>query len=229
METIKLTAKTRDAGKALRALRTNSMVPAVVYGHGTKNRNLAVSYNEFAKAFKTAGESSLIDIDIEGDGSVKVLVKDTQVQPLTGRFTHVDFYEVNLKEKLRAEIALNFVGESPAVKELGGSLVKSLDSLSVECLPTDLVPHIDVDVTSLKAFDQMIHVKDLVVPPGITVLDNPEEVVVLAEAPMTEEQYKAMEAAPAAAVDVTAVKTEAEIKKAEEEAKKAAEAEAAKE
>ena len=226
MEMIKLTAKTRPAGKGLRALRTNSMVPAVVYGHGTKNRNLAVSYNEFAKAFKTTGESSLIDLDIEGDGTVKVLVKDTQVQPLSGRFTHVDFYEVNLKEKLRAEIVLRLVGESPAVKELGGSLVKSVESLSVECLPTDLVSHIDVDVTVLKAFGQMIHVRDLTVPKGVEVLDDMNDVVVIAEAPMTEEQYKAMEAP--AAVDVTAIKTEGEVKKAEEEAKKAAD-EAAKE
>ncbi len=227
METIKLAAQKREAGKGLRKLRENSLVPAVMYGHSTKNRNVAVPYNEFAKAYKAAGESTLLDLEIGGDGAIKALVKDVQVDPLTNRFTHVDFYEVNLKEKLRTEIALNFAGESPAVKELGGSLVKSLDRVKVECLPTDLVHAIDVDVSALKTFDSMIHVGDLKVPKGIVILDNPKEVVATAEAPMTEEQIKAMEAP--AAVDVTAIKTEAEEKKAAEEAKKAEETAATKE
>lgn len=226
MEAIKLALKKRDASVKAKKLRAQSLVPAVIYGHGTDNKNVAVDYNAFHKAFKAAGESTLLDLEIEGEGAVKALVKDWQVDPLSNRYIHVDFYQVNLKEKLKTEIALNFVGESPAVKEQGGSLVKTLDSVLVECLPTDLVSHIDVDVTVLKSFDDMIAVKDLKVPAGIEILENADEVVAKIEAAMTEDQLKALEtAAPA---DVTAIKTEAEEKKAAEDAKKAAE-EAAKE
>jgi large subunit ribosomal protein L25 len=227
METIKLAAQKRDLKVKPRQIRVKSLIPAVIYGKGIDNRVVAVDYNSFAKVLKAAGESSLIDLDIAGDGVTKVLVKDTQVEPVTNRFTHIDFFQVNLKEKLRAEILLGFMGESPAVKEMGGSLVKSLTALKVECLPTDLVHEINVDISILKAFGDMIRAKDLVLPKGIVMLENPEAAIVAVEAPMTEDQLKAMEGAPAAA-DVTGIKTEAEEKKTAEEAKKAAE-EAAKE
>ncbi len=221
MDAIKLPLTTRDVAVKAKKLRAQGLIPAVLYGHGTENHHLAVPYNVFTKAFKAAGESTLIDLELEGNGTVKALVKDWQVDPLSNRYIHVDFYQVNLKEKLKVEIALNFVGESPAVKEQGGSLVKSMSSLRVECLPTDLVHEIDVDVSILKAFEQMIHVSDLKLPPGIEVLEDANAVVVLVEAPMTEDQLKALE--NAAPIDVTAVKTEAEEKKAAEEAAKAAE------
>lgn len=225
MEAIKLAVTKRDVSIKAKKLRVQGLVPAVLYGHGTENRSVAVPYNAFAKAFKAAGESTLIDLEIEGGSPVKALVKDWQVEPLSNRYTHVDFYQVNLKEKLKVEIVLNFVGESPAVKEQGGSLVKSMGSLRVECLPTDLVHAIDIDVASLKAFGEMIHVRDLKLPQGIEVLEDANAVVVLVEAPLTEDQLKALE--NAAPIDVTAVKTEAEEKKAAEEAAKAADAAAA--
>lgn len=222
MEAIKLALKKRDTTLTPKKLRLKSVIPAVIYGHGTENKNVQVDYNSFHKAFKAAGESTLLDLEIEGDGTVKALVKDWQVEPLSNRYTHVDFYQVNLKEKLKTEVALNFIGESPAVKEQGGSIIKTLDSVLVECLPMDLVHSIDVDVSVLKNFDDMIAVKDLAVPPGIEILENADEVIVKVEAPMTEDQLKAME--NAAPVDVTAVKTEAEVKAAEEAAKAAEEA-----
>ncbi len=222
MEAIKLALKKRDASVKAKKLRLQSLVPGVIYGHGTENKNVMADYNSFHKAFRAAGESTLLDLEIEGDGTVKALVKDWQVDPLSNRYTHVDFYQVNLKEKLKTEIALNFIGESPAVKEQGGSIVKTLDSVLVECLPTDLVHSIDVDVSVLKSFDDMITVKDLAVPAGIEILENADEVIVKIEAPMTEDQLKAME--NAAPIDVTAVKTEAEVKAAAEAEKAAAEA-----
>lgn len=225
MEAIKLALKKRDGSIKPKKLRQKNLVPAVIYGHGVESKSVMADYNSFAKVFKAAGESTLIDLELEGDGTVKVLVKDWQVDPLSNRFTHVDFYQVNLKEKLKTEIALNFVGESAAVKEQGGSLIKTLDSILVECLPTDLVSAIDVDVASMKAFGDMISVKDLKIPAGIHVLENPDETVAKIEAPMTEEQLLALETPTVA--DVTAVKTEAEEKKAAEDAKKAAEAPAA--
>ena len=229
MEAIKLALRKRDASTKAKKLRAQGFVPAVVYGHDVENRRVMASYNEFAKAFRAAGESTLLDLEIEGDGTVKALVKDWQIEPLSSRYTHVDFYQVNLKEKLKTEIALNFVGESPAVKEQGGSLIKSLDSILVECLPTDLVHSIDVDISVLKSFEDMIHVRDLKAPEGIQILENPDATIATIEAPMTEEQIKALESPTAPAADVTAIKTEAEEKKAAEDAKKAAEEAAAKE
>ncbi len=222
MEAIKLALKKRDASVKPKKLRLKSLVPGVIYGHGTENKNVMADYNSFHKAFKAAGESTLLDLEIEGEGTVKALVKDWQVEPLSNRYTHVDFYQVNLKEKLKTEVALNFIGESPAVKEQGGSIIKTLDSILVECLPMDLVHSIDVDVSVLKSFDDMITVKDLTAPAGIEILENADEVIVKIEAPMTEDQLKAME--NAAPIDVTAVKTEAEVKAAAEAEKTAAEA-----
>ncbi len=222
MEAIKLALQKRDGKTKPKKLRLKNVLPAVIYGRGIESKSVMADYNAFHKAIKAAGESTLLDLEIEGDGTVKALIKDWQVDPISNRYTHVDFYQVNLKEKLKTEIALNFVGESPAVKEQGGSLIKTLDSVLVECLPTDLVHAIDVDVTMLRTFDDMITVKDLKIPEGIHVLENPDETIAKVEAPMTEDQLKALEAS--AVADVTAIKTEAEEKKAAEEAKKAAEA-----
>lgn len=222
MEAIKLAMQKRDGKTKPKKLRLKNLLPAVIYGHGVESKSVMSDYNTFHKVIKAAGESTLIDLDVEGDGVVKALIKDWQVDPISNRYTHVDFYQVNLKEKLKTEIALNFIGESPAVKEQGGSLIKTLDSILVECLPTDLVGSIDVDISGLRSFDQMIHVRDLKVPAGIEILENPDETVAKIEAPMTEEQLKALETPTVA--DVTTIKTEAEEKKAAEEAKKAAEA-----
>lgn len=221
MEAIKLALQKRDTKVKPKQLRLKSLVPGVIYGHDVENRNVMADYNSFAKAFRAAGESTLLDLELEGDGTVKALVKDWQVEPLSNRYTHVDFYQVNLKEKLKTEIPLNFVGEAPAVKALGGSLVKSFDSVLVECLPTDLVHQIDVDVSNLKTFEDMIHVSDLNVPAGMEIMEAADAVVATVEAPMTEDELKALESATPA--DVTAIKTEAEEKKAAEEAAKAAE------
>jgi len=100
---------------------------------------------------------------------------------------------VKMTEKLRTEITLRFIGESAAVKELGGVLVKNLDHIKVETLPVDLVPEIPVDIARLKTFDDLIHVKDLAVPKGITVLDKEDEVVALVTPPRSEEELAALE------------------------------------
>jgi len=226
METIKLSVRKRDPKTKAKKLRAEKLVPGVLYGRGVEAVNLAVPYLEFARTLKAAGESTLVDAELEGGKTVKVLIKDYQADPLSGEYVHFDLYQVDLTKKLRVDIVLNFVGEAPAVKELGGSLIKSIDRLSVECLPSDLVHSIDVDVTGLKTFEDKIHVKDILPPKGLHVLDNPDAVVATAEAPMTEEQFKKLEEA-GAATDVAAIKTEGEVKKSEEEAKKAEEAKTA--
>jgi large subunit ribosomal protein L25 len=189
----KLTAQKRERNEKL----SPEFIPAVLYGKGVENQSLKIKKVEFDKAFKAAGESNLIDLDF-GQGAVKVLVKDTQHDVMKGFFTHVDFYQVNMKEKITAEIPLHFVGESKAVKELGGVLIKDMVHLTVECLPSDLVDHIDVDISVLKTFSDAIRVNDLSLTEGLSLVHHTNEMVAAVKEPKVEEEPVAVEAAPAA-------------------------------
>src|SRR5262245_42619312 len=116
-----LTASRRSAsGKHARSLLRHHRVPAVLYGHDVTNVNLEVDQPQFQKIWRQAGSSSLIDLVIDQQPAVKVLIHAVQRHPLRPEVTHVDFYQVKMSEKLQAEVGLNFIGESPAVKELGG-------------------------------------------------------------------------------------------------------------
>jgi len=227
MEILKLTIKDREkTGRQAKQVRTEGDVPGVIYGYQTENRNVSSAYNDFAKIYKTGGESSLIDLEVEGGETVKALIKDVQRHPITDRFTHVDFIKVNLDEKIKTEVRLVFTGEAPAVKVLGGSLVTNKDTVEMECLPTDLVNEIVVDISGLETFEDMIRVSDIVLPKGIEILDEQDQVLVTVEAPRTEEEMEAADAADAADTgDVTEIKTEAELKKEAEAADADAEAE----
>jgi large subunit ribosomal protein L25 len=188
---LSLQAKIRNIlGRKVKGLREKDLIPAVCYGHGIKPRSVEVSYLSFEKVFKEAGESSLIDLIIDKEKPVKVLIHDIQTDPLTDKIIHVDFYQVKAGEKITTEIALKFVGEPPVIKELGGVLVTNMDSLEVECLPKDLVPEIEVDISKLATFDDDIRVRDLKIPPGLEPKVNLEEVVVMIERPRTEEELK---------------------------------------
>lgn len=192
----KLKAEKREKNEKLAA----DFIPAVLYGKGIENQSLKVKKVDFEKAFSAAGESNLIDLDF-GNGSVKVLVKDLQRDVLKYTFTHVDFYQVNMKEKIVTEIPLHFTGEAKAVKELGGMLMKEINELEVECLPSDLVDHIDVDVSVLNTFDDVITVADLTLPKGLKMEHhNAEDVVAMVVEPKAQvEEVKPAEETPAAA------------------------------
>jgi len=178
---IKLSAQKREKNEKLSA----DFIPGVVYGKGVENNSLKINKIEFDKAFAVAGESNLISLDF-GEGSVKVLVKDTQRDVLKNTFTHVDFYQVNMKEKITAEIPLHFVGEAKAVKELGGALIKDIDHLEVECFPGDLVDHIDVDISVLHTFDDAIRINDLTLPKGVMAVSHTNEMIAAVREPKAE-------------------------------------------
>lgn len=221
--TFSLTATTRAAtGKRVKDVRNAGSVPAVVYGHGTEPTALTLGASEFLKLYRTAGSSSLIDLSIDGAAPVKVLIQEVQPHHLTMKPHHVDLRQINMKEELEVEVPLAFVGDAPAVKELAGTLVHAYDSVLVKCLPSDLPHEIQIDLSVLKTFDDVITVSNLVLPKGVTVLLDADTSLISVAAPLTEEQLKKMEEEGAG--DVTAVKTEAEEKKAEEEAKVAEEA-----
>ncbi len=187
-------AKSRLAGAAV-ATREAGAIPGIVYGPEIEPITLAVPYHAFEVLYHDAGEASLIDLAVEGKAEpVKVLIQDVQYDPVSGRFIHADFRQINLKKEMQATIALTFVGESSAVKELGGTLIKALAVAKIKCLPSDLVNHIAVDLGALKTFTDAIRVRDLIIPPGITVLDNPDTTIAKVAAPLTEDQLKALEA-----------------------------------
>lgn len=181
MEKIVIQAVARP-NQSPESLRKQGMIPAVVYGHNKKTEHLAVGLADFSKAFKKAGESTLVDLVVDGQNK-NVIIHNRQKHYLTGKFIHVDFYEVSMTEKLKARVALEFIGVPKAVKELGGILVTVLNEIEVECLPADLPHNIEVDIAGLNTFEDVIHVRDLKVSDKVAVLTLADEVVVKVSPP----------------------------------------------
>ena len=190
-----LSAKVRKIlGRKVKTLRKQGVIPAVLYGPKTKNLSLEINLKEFEKVYKEAGESSLITLAIaKGEDEAKassssdefgepkaktiVLIHDVKKDPLTDQFLHVDFYQPSLKEETEAKVPLVFEGEPPAIKELGGTLVKSISEVEIKALPQNLPHEIKVEISSLKTFEDEILVKDLKVPEGVKILRKPEEII----------------------------------------------------
>lgn len=191
-------------GKKVKSLRKQGLIPAELYGHGKENSHLSVSAKEFNKVLKEAGESTVINLVLDKK-KIPSLIHDVQLDPISQVFEHVDFYEVRMDEKIKTSIPLEFVGESPAIKQ-GGVLIKSLKEIEVEALPSDLVSHIDVDLSELKEVHSSIYVKDLKVSDKIKVLADLENAV----ATIIEQ---AVEEVVAPAPSVEDVKVEGEEKK----------------
>ncbi len=220
MATYSLKANVRELnGRKNQILRSEGLIPGVLYGHGIKNQNLSVKKKDFSEIYQTAGTSSLIDLQVDGNAPVKTLIHDIQTDPLSNDIIHIDFYQINEKEKITTHVELEFVGEAPAVKELGGILVKNYDEIEIECYPKDLelIDKITVDLSSLKTFNDAIHIKDLQVPPEIKIKESPDEVVVLVSEPEEEKVETPAEEEKAAAPELSEKKgKEAEAGEAEE-------------
>lgn len=227
MKNIVLKATSRqEVSNQVKKLREENKIPAVVYGHGLATRNLTLDYLAFEKLYHSTAGSGLVDLEVDNGQPIKVLVQDFQLDPFTSRFTHVDLRQVKMDEKIKTQVKLNFVGESPAVKESGANLIKNLSEVPVECLPQDLVNEINVDLSVLKVVGNAIHVKDLVAPNGVKILSHANDVVASVTLVKIEEEAPVA----AAAADLTQIKTEGEVKKeakaAEEAAAKAVETDA---
>ncbi|TSC83997.1 MAG: large subunit ribosomal protein L25 [Parcubacteria group bacterium Gr01-1014_13] len=215
----KLSANTRTVKGE--KVRTKTVLPAVVYGMGATAASVTLNYDEFAKLFAEAGEASLIDLLLGDKAEGKVLVQDVQYDPVSDRMIHVDLRRIDMNKEMTATVELRFVGEAPVIKEQGGTLMRNLESVEVKCLPKDLVSHIDVDLTVLKTFDDVVKIKNLIVPAGITITNpHAEDLIAKATAALTEEEIKAMEES-AKPADLT--KIEVAGKKKEEEGEEGAE------
>jgi len=187
----------KEVGKKVKSLRQQGILPAVLYGHKIKNLNLELDLKEFEKIYSKAGESSLITLVIakgkdeaEAEASslslnveekkqkFLILIHDIQFDPLTEKPIHIDFYQPELKEEVEVTVPLIFEGEAPAVKNLGGTLIKEISEIEVKAKSQNLPHEIKVDIGSLKTFEDNIKISDLKVPEGVKILKGPEEIVV---------------------------------------------------
>ena len=180
MERVELRSNSRTLqGKKVKRLREAGWVPAVVFGPDMASRSIQIVQRDLYSALQTAGSTALIDlyVDKEPEPNV-VLAREIQRNVLTGHLLHVDFYQVRLTEKVKTMPRLEIVGEAPLVKEGTAVMIHGMNEVEVECLPTDLISSIPVDVSGLETFEDSILVGDLPVPPAVTILADPGDVVV---------------------------------------------------
>jgi large subunit ribosomal protein L25 len=177
---------------ATRRLRTQGRIPAVVYGKGAEPIAISVDAREFARAVSAAGwYSTLINLRVEGaeaEDRPTVMIKEVQHDLVDRRVVSIDFRRVSLQETIQTHVTLRVVGESPGVKA-GGILDQVLHEVMVECLPTDMPDHIEVQISQLGIGDSA-RVRDLVVPEGVTVVAPQDEVVIHVAPPLREEEIQ---------------------------------------
>lgn len=180
----------KEDGEKARRLRKKGIVPAVLYGPKIKTISLEIDLKEFKKILKEAGETSLISLEVAGEKKkYLVLIHDITKDSLTEEITHVDFYQPELAKEIEVKIPLIFRGEAPAVKNLGGTLVKNIQEIEVKSLPENLPKEIEIDLSSLEALKSHILVKDLPVAAGVKILNHPNDIVVsITEAEKVEEE-----------------------------------------
>ncbi len=200
-------------------LRIKEFIPAILYGHKIKNLLLKIKLTDFDKVYRQAGESSLVKLLIEDKDCQKkervVFIYDVAKDPVSDKAIHVDFYQVKMDEPITIEVPLVFKEEAPAVKEKEGVLVKNIQNIEIEALPQNLPHQIEIDISGLKEFDDIIRVKDIKISPELQLKADPEEVVVSVIPPRTEEELKELEESPAEGVE----EVEVEEKGKEEETK----------
>lgn len=207
---LELKAQKRDIlGKKVKSLRKEGLLPAVLYGGKVASLPIVVPYRDFEKVYRETGESTLFKLDVDGS-SHTVLIYRVAQDPLRDVPIHADFYAVRMDKEIRTKVPVKIVGESPAVKNEGGILVTVLRELEIEALPQNLPHEIEIDISGLAALEGRIYIKDVVLPAGVKVLVDPNDAVVIVEAPRTEEELAALGQAPEAAP--AEVKTEQEAK-----------------
>lgn len=196
MDRIALKASDREIlGKKVKGLRARGILPAHVYGNIKEVEHVSVDADAFAKVFKQAGETGLVDLKIGEDRNRPVLIKEVDIDPVTDKILHIGFYQVNLKEKVTVPVPIVLIGEGPESVKMGETVVlQTLGEVNVEALPTDLIENIEVNIEPLKEIGDAITVADLNYDRStLTVLAEPEEVVVKLDNAVTEEMKALLE------------------------------------
>ena len=200
-------------GSKVKTLRKKGLLPAVIYGEGMESKAIATSFVDFERVLRQAGESTLVTLHVDGKAH-NVLIHDVAYDALRGQPIHADFYAVRMDKVIRATVPLEFFGESSAVKDEGGILVKVMHEIEVEALPQDLPHTLRVDLGLLSTFESKLLVKDIILSKGVELIADADKIVALVEAPRSEDDIAALEATSAEVVDV---KTEQEEKRAAKE------------
>lgn len=224
MEQVPLTAQKRTVlGRKVKSLRREGIIPAHVFGHKVKTIHVQVKAGEFNKVFEKVGETGIINLAVD-DQTRPVLVRNIQTHPVSDIPLHIDFYQVNLQEKVKVDVPLEIIGQSPAVEKKIGLLLTPVTELDIEALPSDLPEKIEVDVSKLENVGDEIKVGDLKVDkqkievyadPHLVVAQIGELVTREMEAVEAEIEAEQAEAAAEAKEEVTEEKAEEEVKEEE--------------
>jgi len=180
MKQTELLATTRETlGKKVRFLRRQGITPVHLFGHNVESVALQCDTAQLKRVLAQTGRTRLISLKVdEARKPRNVVIREVQREPRTSELLHVDFYQVNMAEKIRVEVPIVSIGEAPALKLKENFLLQELNSLSVECLPGEIPNRVDIDLTSLTEVGQAIHVKDIMLDKEGTILNNPEQLVV---------------------------------------------------
>lgn len=203
---LKLKVSKRDTNQKPEEVRSAGYIPAVFYGPKEPSQAISILYPDFEKAFKEAGESTVVTLEIDGQEH-DTLIHDVSYHPVRGTFSHIDFYVIEKGKKVTVKVPLEFVGVSPAEKTLGGTLMKVMYEVEIEAMPKDLPYQIEVDISSLVDFDSQIHASDIKLPTGVTLVAEPEEVIAIVQAQKEEEEE------PSEAIDIASIEVEKKGKK----------------
>jgi len=221
MDEVVLKADRRTVlGKQVKAIRREGKLPAVIYGHHIDPISIVMDLRDTSRSLTGLAPSALVTVDVEGTPH-KALVKEKQRNKITGTLLHVDFLAVSMTEKLRSQVYMEIVGLAPAIKDFDGVLVTGSDEVEVECLPQDLPERIVVDVSGLLKIGDGIYIRDLTVPEGVKVLDDPDTMVALitAQAAVEEEVAPVVEEVVTEEPEVIEHGKKEEEEEEEEEAK----------
>ena len=203
-------------GKAAKHLRKAGLIPANIYGHKEASEAVQVDAAAFAALRRAHKTSSILALRMDGSSSVETtLVRHIQRNPINGKILHIDFFRVNLTERIVVKVPLHVVGEAPGVKNENGVLLHLVDALEVECAAQDIVNEFEVDVTSLEHIDDTLHASDVKLPKSYKLITDPEEAIVKIAATRAEkaeevEEAPAELAATSAAPVAPAAETSAE-------------------
>ncbi len=188
-EKIKLSVEKRKIiGRKVKLLRRDGFLPANIYGKKVKSLAVQLATKDFLPVFKEVGETGLVEIKVAGEEKTRpVLIHNVHFHPVDDDPLHADFYQVDLKEKVTTKVPVELIGESPAVKEKIGILIQPLNEIEVEALPADLPEKIEVDISDLKAVNDVVSVDKVKISTGVKILTDQKEILVKIEPPAKEE------------------------------------------
>ncbi len=195
-----LAAEHRElTGKNVARLRKQGRLPAVVFGHGVASANVSLDAHDFELLRRRIGPNALIDLSVDGKKAKPVLIHGVAVHPVSRRPLHADLFLVRMTEELTVDVPIDLMGVAPAVDLHGGTLVREIETVKVKALPDHLPQRFELSIETLVDFDSRVHVRDLTIPAGVTLLSDPDEAVAHVLAPRIEEEVLAPEAEAAEA------------------------------